>query len=223
MTQTRPILAAIDRREECDNAVQAAFALAEVLDAPVEFLNALGLPKPTDIDSAAAIEMASTLGDWMAARRSALAEHHHAAFEARGLHAQPVIDVRPGPATAEVAAALEESNARLLVLGPHEQSLPFDLGSTTRALLAVAPCAVWVQNGPWIPIKRMLVPVDLSPHSMAVLERSISLAQTLGASLEVLHAWSNPRVLRQPSGRSRRHRSDATDRWLPRRREEVLR
>ncbi len=42
------------------------------------------------------------------------------------------------------------------------------------------------------PIRRILVPTDFSEHSRKALEYAFSLAQRMGASVELLHVWEPP-------------------------------
>src|SRR5262245_40042270 len=43
-----------------------------------------------------------------------------------------------------------------------------------------------------MPISRILVPVEYSEHCRAALEYAGRLAQSLGASIDVLHVWERP-------------------------------
>jgi len=58
-------------------------------------------------------------------------------------------------------------------------------------------------------IRRILVPVDYSPCSGVALRYAAELAQTLGAQLDIVHAWDRPAyvsdgvMVRQPDGESR--------------------
>jgi nucleotide-binding universal stress UspA family protein len=45
------------------------------------------------------------------------------------------------------------------------------------------------------PIRRILVPTDFSEHSQRALEYALSLAERMGASVDVLHVWEPPRHL----------------------------
>jgi nucleotide-binding universal stress UspA family protein len=42
------------------------------------------------------------------------------------------------------------------------------------------------------PIHRILVPTDFSPHSKQALDRALTLAERMGASVDVLHVWEPP-------------------------------
>lgn len=43
--------------------------------------------------------------------------------------------------------------------------------------------------------RRILVPTDFSDNSRAALEQAVSLAQALGASIDLLHVWEPPRYI----------------------------
>lgn len=45
------------------------------------------------------------------------------------------------------------------------------------------------------PIRRILVPTDFSEHSRRALEYALSLAERMGASVDLLHVWEPPRHL----------------------------
>lgn len=44
--------------------------------------------------------------------------------------------------------------------------------------------------------KRILVPVDMEPNSRHALEYALSLADRIGAQLDVVHVWEPPKLLR---------------------------
>lgn len=50
------------------------------------------------------------------------------------------------------------------------------------------------------PIRRILVPFDFSPPSSAALEQAVSLAKMLGASIHLMHVWSEPMSPADPTG-----------------------
>ena len=57
-------------------------------------------------------------------------------------------------------------------------------------LLGHAPCPLWLQITPPKPIERVLVPVDLSDHSLAALRTATSLAKRLNARVTALHCFT---------------------------------
>lgn len=184
-----PILVALDSRASCREALLAGVQLAKARSAPLRLVHALGLPRTTDVDSASAVAMAAQLGAWLGARRAALLAQFGSVLSEHGVDMDEVLDVRAGSVAREVCHLASELGAQVLVLGPHERDAPFDLGSTARAVLGAAPCDVWFQGVPWRDVSRILVPIDLSDHSLAALKVATALAGSLGASLRVLHAW----------------------------------
>ena len=78
------------------------------------------------------------------------------------------------------------------MLGPHKQRRPIDFGSTARAVLARVPGSVWVQPSERRPIREILVPVDLSEHSLMALEMVCLLAADLGAKIHTLNCFTLP-------------------------------
>ena len=91
-----------------------------------------------------------------------------------------------------LGAACERLGASMVVVGPHVKDHALSLGSVPRALLAEGPASVWVQRGVFRVPKRILVPVDLSPLSLAALARARDLARQNGGSLLVLHCFRRP-------------------------------
>lgn len=45
------------------------------------------------------------------------------------------------------------------------------------------------------PIRRILVPTDFSEHSQRALDQALTLAERMGASVDVLHVWEPPQHL----------------------------
>ncbi len=86
----------------------------------------------------------------------------------------------------------ELNRSDLIILGPHLQRGLLDFGSTARAVLAKAPCDVWIQPGPSTDIQRILVPVDLSEESAESLRAARTLALHCGASITALHCFMPP-------------------------------
>ncbi|MCP3918010.1 MAG: universal stress protein [bacterium] len=86
----------------------------------------------------------------------------------------------------------QESDPDLVVIGPHAKRGRFDFGSTARAIMHRAKSNVWVQPGPFQPVKRILVPTDLSEHSLHALDVALGLAKGLKAEITLLHAYVPP-------------------------------
>lgn len=85
-------------------------------------------------------------------------------------------------------------DADLIVLGRHQRHGLLNFDDTVRGVLSQATCPVWVQAGPLRETRRILVPVDLSDDSMAVLRGAVHWAQAHSAELLVLHCFSSPEL-----------------------------
>ncbi len=102
---------------------------------------------------------------------------------------------RPYDAIARHAAA---RRAELVVVGAHglgmlERAL---FGSVADRVVRTAPCSVLVvpeHDRPELLPKTMVVPTDFSTRATHTVERALDLARTLGARVEILHAWEWPR------------------------------
>ena len=96
-----------------------------------------------------------------------------------------------GPRVAAILAASE--GARVIVVGPRPPSLAkLVVGSTTTGLAARADCPVICVPRDWAPATRhprVVVGVDGSPASGAVLDAAFAAADDRRAELVVLHAW----------------------------------
>jgi nucleotide-binding universal stress UspA family protein len=91
-----------------------------------------------------------------------------------------------------VQVILERARAThsdLIVMGPHRAHGALDFGSTLRGVLAHAPRGVWMQPVEPRIVRRILVPIDLSPDSLSALATARDLALSLGARLTVLKAF----------------------------------
>lgn len=189
MKQHQTILVAIDELDRTNVAVDAGLAISDALHAPLELVHSMGLPTDAELDAHSALQLATLRGELIERRRASIEARLQPFFTAYGRNAGAQLHVRLGKASMEVLDQAKESKARLLVLGPHQRAGVLDWGSTARALLAASPCNVWTQPTPWRPVKRILVPLDLSDHSIASLRVAIQLALELGAELTCMHAW----------------------------------
>ncbi len=180
---TKPLLIGVDDAGRSDDALSAAADLAHRFDAAIEVVHAIeatgmqGVPLHV-VDAAEEAILAKargSLGDvWPRQDRG-----------------ENLIVRVAHPARLLVERA-KATAADILFVGPHERRGLVDFGGTTRALLAHAPCDLWVQPGSWEPPNRVLVPIDLSPGSMLALGRGRELARAFDAELVVLHAWIPP-------------------------------
>lgn len=96
-----------------------------------------------------------------------------------------------GPRVPAILAAAED--ARAIVVAPHPASLvKLVVGSTTTGLAARSDCPVYCVPPGWQPSaerRRVVVGVDGSPSSQAVLAAAFDAADRRRAQLVIVHAW----------------------------------
>lgn len=189
MTTRRPLLAAVDELDRTNPAIDAGLALSDALGCTLEVVHAMGIPGDPELDAHTALHLAMHRGELIDRRKDALEARLQPFFTAYGRSASSHLHVRGGKPSVEVLEQARESQAELLVLGPHEPSGRLDWGSTSRALLAAAPCSVWTQPVAWRPVRRVLVPIDLSDDSLRALDKAVELAKVFDAQITCLHAW----------------------------------
>ena len=84
-------------------------------------------------------------------------------------------------------------------MGKHEKHGFFDFGSTARPVLAKADCNLWVQPGEYKPIRKILVPVDLSEDSRVALRIALNWAEKTSASVTAMHCFMPPELAYAPT------------------------
>jgi nucleotide-binding universal stress UspA family protein len=186
------ILVGIDELPRAEPAVRAGLALAAALKAKARFTHSVPVPIPVwpDVDTSRLVELNEATVD--AAREQlegALSE-----LIAGDLQTPigELLSVVPGHASRSLVERAEELSADLIVLGSHKKRALFDFGSTARGVLSQVHCSVWVQPGEFKQVRRILVPVDLSEHSMAALRMAVLLAEEFGARVDTLYCFDAP-------------------------------
>jgi nucleotide-binding universal stress UspA family protein len=194
MTPIATILAATDFSPDGNNAVWRAALLARQLDARLQLLhvvNAAGFKplrewfmRPIDIDLKAA---------------QARATLRQLSAEIAGrLDVAAAVEVRVGDTREELLRAC--AGIDVLVLGQRGRN-PLKsaaIGGTADGMLRISRTPVLiVKRKAEVPYRRVLVPVDLTPHSDAAVQVAASLAPR--ASIQVFHALDSAReaVLRE--------------------------
>jgi nucleotide-binding universal stress UspA family protein len=178
----------VDEKESSDMAVVAAYQLAVPLKLEIELLHA----SPVPFDFFAHVD---PLGVERA--RAAAAERWKGLLEAHGIVGVDLartLSIVPGRSADAILARAEESEASLIVLGRHRRRAPLDFGDVVRSVVSQASCPVWVQAGPWRPIRKVLCAIDLAPSAMAVLALARDVARALGAELVSLHCFVRPQL-----------------------------
>jgi len=186
------ILVAVDAEGLADYALQVGMDLAQLLGAKVELVHAFGegLPHWKYEDSPQAVAADVGIVTTALAAMTAHVEGLLKERENKSVRAEDIVRVIAGPPAQVVLDEATRMRADLVVMGAHRRRGIVDFGSTVRAVLAQAPGSVWVQTQPVQRIRRILVPVDLSPDSLGALAQACSLAARMGASVRVLHVFS---------------------------------
>lgn len=172
------ILAATDLSTACDPVLRAAGAVSLRTGAALHVIHAFDLPPSPYLDGR---EGATTFPGRIASARRALQEQVERAVPAGVSVAEQRIEIYAAHrAIAEYAAALE---AGLVVIGPHTHTglAAGVLGSTADRLMRTlqAPCLM-VRGDFVLPLRRMLVPVDLSEAARPALVNALRWANALG-------------------------------------------
>ena len=192
MSPLRHVIAATDLSPRSRHAVRRAAQVAAHTGARCTLLHALG------IDDAGAL--VGTLARFQRRLAPALEKQAHAELDAvaateRGTHPGLAIKARVerSPATQALPALAQEVGADLVVIGPRGEGLARRvlLGSTASRLLRQTLCPVLVaRHAPKGPYRRVLVAVDFSPGSLAIVQTARRVAPE--AKLVLLHAFEAP-------------------------------
>lgn len=107
--------------------------------------------------------------------------------DSMGLHCRPIVAL--GIPSAEIVAAVSRENVQMILISPHSKGKikEFLLGSTTAEVLRLSPVPVLINKAyPLDPLtgqeqcfrlfQRVLIPLDFSPHSLAMLGEMQDLA-----------------------------------------------
>lgn len=176
------ILAATDLSPACDPVLRAAGAIALRTGAALHVIHAFDLPPSPYLDGR---QGATTFPGRIASARAALQAQVERTVPAGVPVAEQRIEIYAAHrAIAEYAAAL---GAGLVVIGPHtHEGLEAGvLGSTADRLMRTlqAPCLI-VRGDFALPLRRVLVPVDLSEAARPALVHALRWADALGHAAE---------------------------------------
>lgn len=178
------VLVALDANDESRHAARTGLELAVRFGARTEFVHAIDSFTPPTPGAVARGE------DLMTATRERVIRLVNRAAEApRGvaLDTQERVHVTVGKPAAVILERARAMTADLIVLGKLRSRKAIEFGSTARAVLAKAPCAVWAQPGAPSAIKRILVPFDFSHESEIALATAIEFACSFGAKVTAFH------------------------------------
>ncbi len=195
VTVPRRLLCGVDLEGRAAPAVLAASWLAERLDAELELVHAFPprpilwgkeerMPEWTAGPEAAGRALREKLREIVAQAPAELALRTRA--EELRFH------VSPGHSAHVILERARLSRADWIVLGPHHKRGLLDLSNTARGVLAYASGGVWVQPRAPAIVRRILVPLDLSPASLHALEVARELARRLSARVTAIQAFVAP-------------------------------
>jgi nucleotide-binding universal stress UspA family protein len=199
VSKLKKVLAAIDFSECSKPALEKAAMLAARFGAELDVLHVWEAPAfapPESIMIEGALG-GRTLVDLVEKRAGHELDAFVAAHRARGIAIGRALAERGSPSVVILQTA-ERERCDLLVLGTHGRTgiSHAVMGSVAERVVRLSPCPVLTVRGDASPhgdtIRRILAPVDYSARSRAALEYAAGLAETLGATLDVLHVWERP-------------------------------
>jgi len=196
MVKPQRIVVGVNTDGSTDNAVSVAIDLAQRFHADFEMVHAV---------PSAARHAADVAERELDAARHAVRVHLQASLPGATmpyLAEEHRLIVRAGNQGQVLLERAAQPGAGLIVLGAHRRHGLLDLRSTAQYVLSRAPCPVWVQEGVVRPVKRILVPVDLSDESLAALQRACTWAQAFGAEVTVLSCFETPEFSYSPDSPS---------------------
>ena len=172
----RPIIVATDGTEESDAALDAARLLAPELGAPVRVVSVVA-PEPYVVPSPLQVEVPPIpVGELLAERREALREEMRRVVTGAAGWA---VDVRAGPVALELADAVREADAQLVVTGLRHH------GPIHRVLRGETPLGV---------LNEAHVPTLIVPSALHELPRNVLVAVSVGDTSVDAAAFARPLV-----------------------------
>lgn len=193
----KKILVGVSGGERSDEALIAALGLAQKLEAELELVHAVDAhashwPGIARARADAAIDDARRVAGEGVSQRLRNQRHDGAPLALRGTPIHEFLRVEVGNPAKVMLERARVAAAELIVLGSHRKRGLFDFGNTARTVLAKAETPVWVQHGWAREVRRVLVAIDLSDHSLAALATARDLALKLGAKLTTIHCFVHP-------------------------------
>jgi nucleotide-binding universal stress UspA family protein len=186
----RRIIVGLDEMGLADAAVRAALSLSNALDAKLEIVHVMPAPpeRVPNMDIASSTEQVARLTRTM---HGAARAHVQALLTGAKQAHRSVDEILRfvGGRAAHVLLAESRSPTDLIMLGAKRRAGVHHIGGTLRTLLARAVGPVWVQNVEYAGVRRILVPIDMSPPSMQALHVAIALATKLDARIHVVHSF----------------------------------
>jgi len=181
------IVVGVDLRGGSDHAVAAAVDLAARFEADLELVHAV---RPGRFGATADTEQ-------LAAARHAVRIHLEASLAGAilpWLEGERTLVVAAGHPAEVLLERVRQPGTGLAVVGGHRRHGLLDLRNTTHSLMVRADCPVWVQEGQVRPVRRILVPLDLSAESLLALRAACRWAAAFEAEVLVLHCFVSPEL-----------------------------
>ncbi len=207
MTTIRSILAATDLTEASDDVVRSGAALASLFDAELHLIHAFDLQTlPYATTGGGSSSFTGRIDEARSAIEQQIERTTRAGVD---LATSDVVIYAAHRAIVERAVAVK---ADLIVLGPHRRRGRIEelLGTTADRVVRAAESPCLIVRGPIrLPLRRVMVAVDLSPPSMRALEEGIRWSKSLQPDpqdprprprIDVLHVLPADIELVGPSG-----------------------
>lgn len=188
----KKILVCVGEGGLSDHAVRAGAELAERFGAELDLLHVQSEPRLLG-SLFSTTHMASWSAERTAKTREQLRAHLEWALSGVAVKGTPVAErlrVLSGSPSRVVLDEAKRTGADLILIGDSGKKKQLDFGGTARALLSHAPCPVWVQTQRPAQIRRIVAPLDLSPHSLRVLAYIVDFARAVDAKVTALHCFS---------------------------------
>jgi nucleotide-binding universal stress UspA family protein len=186
------VLCGLDLEGRASHAVTAAVWLSESLGAPLEFVHAFP-PRPLlwgkEEDMPEWVAGTETIGRVLRESLRGILAQAPAELALRTSADALRFHISSGPPVHVILQRAKLAAADLIVLGAHHKHGNLDFGNTVRGVLAHAPGGVWVQREAPRFVRRILVPLDLSPDSLQALTIARDLAKSFDARITAFQAF----------------------------------
>ena len=190
------IVVGVDESGRSDHAIRAAIRLASLAGAKLELIHAVHMPS-SRWRAADPIRIATLNAEALTQASTAIHEQLSERFGDVRVGDQSIVDllrVVPGNPAKSIIDQTGNSavGSTFVFVGPHASRGLLDFGSTARSILAASKHPIWIQTEEPKPIKRILVPIDLSDESIQTLQVALELADLFDAEITVMHCFSTP-------------------------------
>lgn len=176
------ILVPVDLTDLSPDVIKSATSLAEFTGAKLTLLNAVDLSSFADQVMPENINLLTLRSDIIEASEKELKDL------AKKLKVPNKTLLRIGTPAVAIRQATRDEKTDLVFMSNHGENafLRFFAGSVTDAVAREAIQPVWIQKGPFKPIKHILVPLDGSRHSLKAFALALDLAREFKAKVSVV-------------------------------------